>query len=205
MPTLLLIRHGDNDYLAKNRLPGHIPGIHLNKRGNEQAALLAQSLSKLPIKAIYCSPLERAIETAQPLAQSLGMEIQIRQDLTDGDVGDWEGRYWKVLRRNKLWKIIQQNPSQFQFPGGETFVQIQRRVVTTLDVIVSTHIKDETIAVVFHADPIKLAVAHYLGLPLDNFQRLTINAGSITILNIHDISSQLLAMNLMPPLPQPKK
>jgi probable phosphoglycerate mutase len=205
MPTLLLIRHGDNDYLAKNRLPGHIPGIHLNKRGNEQATLLAQSLSKLPIKAIYCSPLERAIETAQPLAQSLGMEIQIRQDLTDGDVGDWEGRYWKVLRRNKLWKIIQQNPSQFQFPGGETFVQIQRRVVTTLDVIVSTHIKDETIAVVFHADPIKLAVAHYLGLPLDNFQRLTINAGSITILNIHDISSQLLAMNLMPPLPQPKK
>jgi probable phosphomutase (TIGR03848 family) len=205
MPTLLLIRHGDNDYLAKNRLPGHIPGIHLNKHGNEQAALLAQSLSKLPIKAIYCSPLERAIETAQPLAQSLGIEIQIRPDLTDGDVGDWEGRYWKVLRRNKLWKIIQQNPSQFQFPGGETFVQIQGRVVTTLDAIVSTHVKDETIAVVFHADPIKLAVAHYLGLPLDNFQRLTINAGSITILSIHDASSQLLAMNLMPPLPQPKK
>ena len=195
-----MIRHGDNDYLAKNRLPGHIPGIHLNKRGNEQATLLAQSLSKLPIKAIYCSPLERAIETAQPLAQSLGMEIQIRQDLTDGDVGEWAGRYWKVLRRNKLWKIIQQNPSQFQFPGGESFVQIQGRVVTTLDAIVSAHIKDEMIAVVFHADPIKLAVAHYLGLPLDNFQRLTINAGSITILKIKRLRQSITGYRSHAPL-----
>ena len=205
MPTLLLIRHGENDYLAKNRLPGHTPGIHLNKRGSEQAVLLDQSLSKLPIKAIYCSPLERAVETAQPLAKSLGMEIQLRPELTDGDVGEWTGRYWKVLRRNKLWKIIQQKPSQFQFPGGESFVQMQVRVVATLEAIVGAHKKDEMIAVVFHADPIKLAVANYLGLPLDNFQRLSINAGSITILNTHESSCQLLGMNLMPPLPKTKQ
>jgi probable phosphoglycerate mutase len=205
MPTLLLIRHGENDYLAKNRLPGHTPGIHLNKRGNEQAAILDQSLSKLPIKAIYCSPLERAVETAQPLAKSLGMEIQIRPDLTDGDVGEWTGRYWKVLRRTNLWKIIQQKPSEFQFPGGESFVQIQVRVVTTLKAIVDVHKKEELIAVFFHADPIKLAVANYLGLPMDNFQRLTINAGSITILHVHESGCQLQAMNLMPPLPKPKQ
>lgn len=204
MPTLLLIRHGENEYLIKNKLPGHIPGIHLNKRGNEQAELLAQSLSKLPIKAIYCSPLERAVETAQPLAKTMGMEIQIKPDLTDGDVGKWAGRSWKVLRRNKLWKIIQQNPSQFQFPAGESFVQIQERVVATLEAIVSVY-KKEMIAVFFHADPIKLAVAHYLGLALDNFQRLTINTGSVTILNTNGTSSQILAMNLMPPLPESKQ
>ncbi|MGA2504565.1 MAG: histidine phosphatase family protein [Anaerolineales bacterium] len=203
MPTLLLIRHGENDYLAKNKLPGHIPGIHLNKRGKEQAADLDQSLRKLPIKAIYCSPLERAVETAQPLAKSLKLDIQIRPDLTDGDVGEWAGRSWKVLRRNKLWKIIQENPSQFQFPGGESFIQIQERVVASLEAIAGGY-KNEMIAVVFHADPIKLGVAHYLGLPLDNFQRLTINAGSITILKITNSGGQLLAMNLMPPLPQPK-
>ncbi len=205
MPTLLLIRHGENDYLAKNRLPGHTSGIHLNKRGIEQAALLDQSLSKLPIKAVYCSPLERAVETAQPLAKSLGMEIQIRPDLTDGDVGEWTGRYWKVLRRTKLWKIIQQKPSQFQFPGGESFVQIQVRVVTTLKAIIDVHKKEELIAVFFHADPIKLAVANYLGLPMDNFQRLTINAGSITILHANESGYQLQAMNIMPPLPQTKQ
>jgi probable phosphomutase (TIGR03848 family) len=203
MPTLLLIRHGDNEYLEKNKLPGHIPGIHLNKHGSEQAELLAQSLGKLPIKAIYCSPLERAVETAQPLATKMGMDIQIKPGLTDGDVGEWAGRSWKVLRRNKLWKVIQQNPSQFQFPAGESFVQIQERVVSTLEAIVGDHNK-EMVAVVFHADPIKLAVAHYLGLALDNFQRLTINAGSITILTANGTSSQLVAMNLMPPLPEPK-
>lgn len=203
MPTLLLIRHGENDYLAKNKLPGRIPGIHLNKHGHEQAAQLAQSLSKLPIKAIYCSPLERAIETAEPLARSLGLEIQLRPDLTDTDVGEWEARSWKVLGRTRLWKVIQKTPSQFQFPGGESFVQIQERVVGALDDIVSAH-SDELIAVVFHADPIKLAVAHYLGLGLDNFQRLTANTGSVTILKTDGSSVKLLALNLTPPLSFPK-
>jgi probable phosphoglycerate mutase len=203
MPTLLLIRHGENDYLKKNKLPGHIPGILLNERGHEQAADLAQTLSKLPIKAIYSSPLERAVETAEPLAQSLGLEIQLRPDLTDTDVGEWEGRSWKSLGRTRIWKVIQQSPSQFQFPSGETFVQVQKRVVATLDAIVCTH-ADELIAVFFHADPIKLAVAHYLGLPLDNFQRLTANTGSVTILNIHNSAAKLLALNLKPPFSFPK-
>jgi probable phosphoglycerate mutase len=204
MPTLLLIRHGDNDYLAKNKLPGHLPGIHLNKHGIAQAAELCKSLKDLPIKAIYSSPLERALETASPLARALGLKIQTRPGLTDLDVGDWEGRSWKVLGRTKMWKVIQNNPSQFQFPGGESFGQAQGRIVTALDAIASNHL-DEMIAIVFHADPIKLAVAHYLGVPLDNFQRLTAQTGSITILNINGTSTKLLALNTNLPLSFPKK
>ena len=203
MPTLLLIRHGENDFLAKNKMPGRIPSIHLNGRGHEQAAELARTLSRLPIKAIYSSPLERAVETAEPLAQSLGLRIQLRPDLTDTDVGDWAGRSWKVLGRTRLWKVIQQTPSQFQFPGGETFVQAQERVVRSLDAIASAH-ADELIAVVFHADPIKLAVAHYLGLPLDNFQRLTSHTGSVTILKMDGSAVKLLGLNLIPPFSFPK-
>jgi probable phosphoglycerate mutase len=203
MPNLFLIRHGDNDYLAKNKLPGRIPGIHLNGRGQEQAAELARTLSRLPIKAIYSSPLERAVETAEPLAQSLGLGIQLRRDLTDTDVGEWAGRSWKVLSRTRLWKVIQQTPSQFQFPGGETFVQAQERVAHALDDIAKTH-GDELIAVVFHADPIKLAVAHYLGMPLDTFQRLMISTGSVTILKIDGSTVKLLALNLIPPFSFPK-
>ena len=203
MPTLLLIRHGENDFLAKNRLPGHIPGIHLNGRGHEQAAELARTLSRLPIKAIYSSPLERAVETAEPLAQSLGLGIQLRPNLTDTDVGEWAGRSWKALGRTRLWKVIQQTPSQFQFPGGETFVLTQERVVRALDAIASAH-ADELIAVFFHADPIKLAVAHYLGMPLDTFQRLTVSTGSVTILKIDGSTVKLLALNLIPPFSFPK-
>jgi len=198
MPTLLIIRHGENDYLARNKMPGHIPGIHLNKRGLEQAVEIAGALSWLPIKAVYSSPLERAVETAEPLAQSLGLGIQLSPDLTDTDVGQWEGRSWKALSRTRLWKVIQQTPSQFQFPGGETFVHAQERVVRSLDAIASAH-GDELIAVVFHADPIKLAVAHYLGLQLDNFQRLTAQTGSVTILKMDGSAVKLLALNLIPP------
>jgi len=194
MPTLLLIRHGENDYLARNRLPGRLPGIHLNARGQEQAAELVRTLGRLPIKAIYSSPLERAVETAEPLARFLELGIQLRPDLADINVGEWEGRSWKV---------IQQTPSQFLFPGGETFVQAQERVVRTLGTIASAH-TDELIAVVFHADPIKLAVAHYLGLSLDNFQRLTARTGSVTILKIEGSAVKLLALNLIPPFSFPK-
>jgi probable phosphoglycerate mutase len=202
MPTLLLIRHGENDYLKRNKIPGRLPGIHLNTRGRQQAAELARTLSSLPIKALYSSPLERAVETAEPLSQSLGLEIQLRPDLTDTDVGAWEGRSWKVLGRTRLWKVIQETPSQFQFPGGETFVQTQLRIVRTLDAIARAH-TDELIAVVFHADPIKMAVAHYLGLPLDNFQQLTAHTGSVTILKMDGSFVKLLALNLMPPFSFP--
>ena len=202
MPTLLLIRHGENDYLKKSKIPGRLPGIHLNMRGRQQAAELAWTLSSLPIKALYSSPLERAVETAEPLSQSLGLEIQLRPDLTDTDVGAWEGRSWKVLGRTRLWKVIQETPSQFQFPGGETFVQTQVRIVRTLDAIARAH-TDELIAVVFHADPIKMAVAHYLGLPLDNFQQLTAHTGSVTILKMDGSFVKLLALNLMPPFSFP--
>jgi probable phosphoglycerate mutase len=202
MPTLLLIRHGENDYLAHYRLPGRLPGIHLNQRGIQQALELDQTLNHLPLKAIYSSPLERAIETAEPLARSLGLEIQLRTDLVDIDVGTWVGRSWKLLGHTKLWKVIQEKPSQFQFPGGETFVQAQQRVVAALDSIIAV-VQDGLVAVVFHSDPIKLAIAHYIGLPIDRFQCLTASTGSVTILKINTIAIKLLALNLIPPFSLP--
>jgi broad specificity phosphatase PhoE len=198
MTTLLLIRHGENDYLKHNKLPGRLPGIPLNAGGREQAEEIRKTLGGLPIKAIYASPLERAVETAEPLAKVLGLEVQIRPELTDAEVGEWMGRSWKTLRRTRSWKVIQETPSQFRFPGGETFVEIQDRVVKGLDEIVRAH-GDEMVAVFFHADPIMLAVAHYLGMPLDRFQRLTVQAGSVTILKVDKDFVKLVALNLTPP------
>ncbi len=202
MPTLLLIRHGDNDFVKKNKLPGQQPGIHLNERGRKQAEALAGSLKELPIEAIYSSSLERAMETAEPLAAALKLEIQPRPTLMDLNVGAWTSRSLKLLNRMKAWTIVQRAPSRFHFPEGESFLQAQERIVTELDAIAKAHPKG-LVAVVFHSDPIKIAIAYYIGLPFDYFQRLVIGTGSVSILGLHELGAALLALNLTPPFSLP--
>jgi len=204
MPTLLLIRHGENDYVKKNKLPGQQGGIHLNERGQKQAAALADSLKELPIQAVYASSLERAVETAEPLAKVLHLEVQLRPALMDINIGSWTGRSLKMLNRIKAWRIVQRAPSIFHFPEGESFLQAQERIVSELDAISMAH-KKGLVAIVFHADPIKLAIGHYIGLPFDNFQKLAIETGSVSILGIHEFGAILLALNLMPPFSLPYK
>jgi probable phosphomutase (TIGR03848 family) len=199
MPTLLLIRHGENDFLKKGRLPGRLPGIHLNARGLEQAAALAESLGKMSIQAVYSSPLERAAETAQPLAEALGLEVQPRPGLLDGDVGSWQGKSLKSLGRKPIWKLVQRSPSLVRFPEGESFLEVQARIVGDLQEICTAHKPKDLLAVVFHADPIKLAISHYLGLPLDHFQKLGIGPGSVSILHVSPGGAYLTALNLTPP------
>jgi probable phosphomutase (TIGR03848 family) len=204
MPTLLLIRHGENDFLKQNRLPGRLPDIHLNERGREQAAALAENLKNFPIKAIYASPLDRAVETAEPLAWALGQPIQVRPDLLDTDVGEWQGQYLKKLRKLPLWKQVQEQPSRMRFPGGESFLEQQERLVREIDLIRHLHKAKDMLAVVFHSDPIKLVLAHFLGLPLDNFQKLAVSPGSVSVLVIGKTGSYLAALNLRPPFAMEK-
>jgi broad specificity phosphatase PhoE len=199
MTTLLLIRHGENDYLKKGILIGNMPGVHLNERGHEQAAAIRESLKGQPVKAFYSSPLERAIETATPLAKTLGLEILIRPALTDTNVGDWARKKLKDLRKLPAWKQVQANPSEFHFPGGDSFPGLQARLTGEIAAIAATHAKNDLVAVFFHADPIKLVVAHYLGLPLDHFQKLCVDTGSVSILMIHKSDARLVALNLNPP------
>jgi len=207
MPILLLVRHGENEYTKKGKLAGHLPNIHLNERGREQARALAEALKDVPIAAIYSSPLERAVETATPIASGRGLEIQIEAGLIETNVGKWQGRSWKMLGQTKAWKVVQKSPSRFRFPEGETFYECQTRIAAALDVICKRHKPKDVVACVFHADPIKLAVAHFIGLPLDHFQRLGCETGSVTILHIGEIGATLLKLNQRPPFefPQPKK
>jgi probable phosphoglycerate mutase len=199
MPIFLLIRHGDNDYLKEGRMPGRIPGIHLNETGRKQADDLACALADLPIKAIYSSPLERAVETAQPLAQAKGLEIQVRPGLIEGDVGKWEGKSIRFLRRQKLWSAVLASPSRVRFPGGESTLEIQSRLINEIEAMRTIHKPGDLIACFLHADPIKIITAHYTGLPLDNFQRLAVETGSVTVLMIGDPGIKLLGLNLKPP------
>ena len=198
MTTILLIRHAENDYVKKHRLAGRLPGVNLNKAGVAQALVLAEKLAQAPIKAIYSSPLERAVQTAEPLANALGLEVCPRQGLIETDCGEWQGQSWKKLGRTKVWRRVQYSPSLFRFPGGETFADAQRRVCQEIEAIYRQHDPHDLVACFSHADPIRLAIAYYLGLPLDNFQRLSVSPASITALQIGENSSRLLALNFNP-------
>jgi broad specificity phosphatase PhoE len=207
MPLLLLIRHGENDYSKKGRFAGRLPGIHLNERGKHQADELGKALSETPLRAIYSSPLERALETAEPIAQIRGLKTIQEPGLLESDIGKWQGQSIRRLAITKYWRIIQQAPSRAGHPEGETFLQTQTRITTTLDTICRNYKPRDIIACVFHADPIKLAVAHYLGLPLDHFQRLACDTASVTMLAVGDSFAQLIWLNRRPPfeLKDPKK
>ena len=195
MPILLLIRHGETDFVKKQRLAGRLPGARLNAKGRAQADALAKALRSLPLKAVYSSPLERALETAQALASLHGLRVQPRPGLIETDLGSWEGRSVPRLRRSKEWKVLQEAPSRFRFPGGEWVVENQARLVAEVEAISKAHKPKELIVCVGHADPIKLILAHYLGLPLDLFQRLSIDTASVSTLMLDHGKARVINLN----------
>ena len=95
--------------------------------------------SKRPPVAVYASPLERAVETAKPIASRLGLRVKIERGLAECDYGSWTGEELRKLRRLREWRTVQQLPSAFKFPGGESFAQMQARVTETIDRLSENH------------------------------------------------------------------
>ncbi len=203
MPILLLIRHGENDYSKTGRLAGRLPGVALNERGRQQAEELGKALAQAPFEAVYSSPLERAMQTAEPIARVRGLKVVPAPGLLEANVGQWQGKSIRRLAMTKYWRVVQGAPSRARHPGGESFAETQVRVVAALDEICARHKDRSLIACVFHSDPIKLAVAHYIGLPLDHFQRLGCDTGSVTMLAIGTTSAHLIWLNRRPPFEFP--
>ncbi len=207
MPLLLLIRHGENDYSKTGKLAGRLPGVNLNERGLKQAEELGKSLANAPLAAVYSSPLERAMQTAEPIARARGLKVIPTPGLMEANVGEWQGKSVRRLAMSKYWKVIQGAPSRARHPGGESFAEIQVRIVSALEEICAKHKDRDLIACVFHADPIKLAVAHFIGLPLDHFQRLACDTCSVTLLAVGQVNAHLVWLNRRPPFefPTPRR
>ena len=193
MTVLLLIRHAHTDAAGK-RLTGWARGVHLNDRGRLEAQTLADRLAELPIRAVYSSPLERCRETAGPLARRLGLPIVTRRELLEVDYGDWTGRPISGLRRTKRWRTVQQAPSRARFPGGESLLEVQTRASAEVERIALAHPAD-AVAVVSHADVVRVLLAHYLGMPLDGLQRLGVEPASVSVLALADGHTRLLKVN----------
>jgi len=195
MPTILLIRHAENEYVAKGRLAGRLPDVHLNENGKKQAEAIANALAQAPIKAVYASPLDRCMETAQPLAEKLKLTVNPRDGLLEIDFGNWQDKTLKQLRRRKLWKVVQGNPARMQFPDGETFANAQLRVVNELETLSKKHSAKDLIACFSHSDVIRLAVAYYIGTPLDLFQRIAVSPASVSTLHIGEFGVRVIHVN----------
>jgi probable phosphomutase (TIGR03848 family) len=192
--TILLVRHGQTPTTGKI-LPGRAKGLSLADEGRRQADIAAQRIGELKrVDAIYSSPLERAKETASPIASARGLRTRVNRGLFECDFGDWTGAELKKLMKLPEWQTVQRAPSTFRFPGGESFTEMQTRMVTTLDTLRLEH-PGGTIVCVSHADTIKAAVAHALGTHIDLFQRIVISPASITAITWGPGGPVVLAVN----------
>jgi probable phosphoglycerate mutase len=194
--TILLVRHGQTPTTGR-LLPGQAPGLHLSDDGKKQAEAAAARLAKLKrVTAIYASPLERARETAMPIARARNLAVRIERGLMDLDVGKWTGERLDKVSKRPEWATVQRHPSGFRFPDGESFMEMQARMTETLAKLVERH-RGGVVVAVSHADPIKAVVAHALGMHLDLFQRLNVSPGSITTIAYSGGPPMVLGINAL--------
>lgn len=192
--VVILVRHGKTPSTGK-LLPGRAPGLHLSHDGKSEALEVAHRLGRLKnVGAIYASPLERARETAAPIAKALKKKIVIEKGLLECDFGDWTGKELGKLMKLDEWTTVQRAPSTFRFPRGESFTEMQTRIISTLDKLRKAH-PGKVIICVSHADPIKAAVAHLMGTHLDLFQRVVISTCSVSAISYSSHGPVILTVN----------
>lgn len=191
---VLLIRHGQTPTTGKT-LPGRAKGLHLAETGHGQARNVAERLSVLKrLDAIYSSPLERARETAAPLAKARSLSVKIDRGLLECEFGEWTGAELKDLMKKPEWATVQRYPSGFRFPGGESFAEMQTRMSSTVQRLAAAHVGG-VIACVSHADPIKAVIADALGTHLDLFQRISISTCSVSAIAYGPGGPNVLCVN----------
>lgn len=194
--TVLLVRHGMCDPVG-HYFAGRAPGVPLNARGRDEAARVAERLASVPIAAIYSSPIQRARETAEAIAERAGVQVQVDDAFTEIDVGEWTGRTFQELGAAPYaseWGRFNTFRSGTRAGGGELMLDAQVRAVAALLALRDAYAA-RTVVVVSHADVIKAAVAYFIGVPLDLAPRLEIGPASVTTLAVDADGARLLALN----------
>ena len=193
MTRILLIRHAHHDYIGR-AIAGWRPGVSLSAQGKVEAAALAERLASAEINAIYSSPLERALETALPLSKRFDLQIEVRDALGEVQFGEWTGRTMADLDADPLWHRFNRYRSSTRAPNGELMLESQARIVGEIERIREQH-PNGMIAVFSHGDVIRAAVLHYLGMPIDLFQRIEIHPASVTTMDLDENGPRILKLN----------
>lgn len=181
MTTFFLIRHASCDGLGRT-LWGRTPGITLNEEGKLQAQQLAERFQGMKLQAIHSSPLERAVETAEAIGRPVNLEVEIDPEFNEIDFGDWTGKSFDALSGDACWHSFNSRRSATRIPGGESFLEVQTRVVREMDTLSLRH-ANANIAIISHADVIKAAVGYFSGTPIDRLQRMEILPCSVSVIS----------------------
>ena len=191
--VLLLIRHAMTDAVGA-QLAGRTHDVPLNQSGRAQAERLRERLATIELAAIYTSPMQRAIETAGPIARDRGLPAEPRRELTEIDFGEWSGLDFVALGADPRWRRFNALRSLAAVPNGERAVETQARIVGWLDELRSRHV-NRTAVCVTHMDVIRLAVLFLIGAPIDFVHRLEIGPASITAVAWREHGPVLLCVN----------
>jgi probable phosphoglycerate mutase len=182
---LVLVRHGQTDFNVKHLLPGQLPGIPLNSEGRAEAQATAQALRGLPLTALVVSPLERTMETASAINEGRGLQIHQDRDLLDTNYGKFSGQNYEELdKKDKVWQRYSTDALHAP-PGVESFATVQQRAVRAAEHWRTDGGAGEWVALVTHADLVKLIVAHYMGIPLRAVPLISMDNASVSILTFH--------------------
>jgi broad specificity phosphatase PhoE len=192
--TLYLVRHAAHDRVH-DTLCGRMPGVTLGEAGRRQAAQVAGRLAGEPVAAVWSSPLERARETAAPIAQKLNVPVQVSEALNEIDFGAWTGRRFDALNDDVTWRSWNRARSATRPPGGESFGAAQARVVAFLKELAARH-PDAGVVVVTHGDLIRAALCAFLNCQsLDDFRLFEVAPASVTTLVMWGDGWKVMGLN----------
>jgi probable phosphoglycerate mutase len=194
MTTVLLVRHGMTDAVG-HRIVGWTPGVGLNGLGVEQAAKLGAELACTELDAIYSSPLERAMLTAEAIRAHQRCAITQREGLGEVHFGEWTGQTLEELDSDERWRRWNSIRTTARAPGGETMLAVQRRMLDELS-LAQEQYPEGTVALVSHADPIRSLLVYLLGMSMDVFLRLRVDPASVSIVRVTGWSLEVGGVNL---------
>jgi probable phosphomutase (TIGR03848 family) len=214
---MILLRHGRSAANAGGVLAGRTPGVELDDTGQAQAKKVVERLAGVPLAEIVCSPMVRCEQTVAPLATDRGLTLSSEPELAEVDYGSWTGGELKRLAKEPLWKVVQSHPSAAVFPGGEGLAGMQARAVATVrrhDARIAEEHGPQAIWVACsHGDVIKAVLADALAMHLDNFQRIVVDPGSISVVHYTETRPFVARVNdlggdvagLIPPKPKRRR
>jgi broad specificity phosphatase PhoE len=192
---IVLVRHGLTDWNESGRLLGRI-AIGLNERGRRQARALAGALADVPMRAVVSSPQQRTQETAQAIATARDVEVQTEAGLDEVWLGRWQGKTFDEIREDPDLLPLLADPTHV-CDAIEPAAEVQSRVVTVVEAFREAN-EPGPVVLVSHGDPLRVLLAHYLGMNLRHYRRLAVDPGSASILNFDGRGTQLLALNWKP-------
>ncbi len=192
------MRHGATAINLENppRLQGRSPDAPLSETGWEQAQRTAKFLAPCPVSAVYTSPLLRARQTAQVIAEPHRLEPQTEEALAECDLGQWAGKTWPEIMEQdaEYYRRFIESPDVVGYRGGENLTQVLQRTAPALERIGRRHL-GQTVVVVAHNIVLRTYLSHLLGLPLKQWRAIRQDNCGVNVVHYSLRKTRLITLN----------